>query len=138
MDILDYREKIVEFKPIPKDFSVYFAALGLCGESAEVVEKYQNYTRIAQIKIVDELTRDSIAKELGDVLWYMTRIIDELDIDNIKEGELEHPIFSFLTDPSLVATNLQLKAGQIAEICKKTIRDKNGFFTKEDKIIVTD
>jgi len=133
MDILEYKEEIVKLDTKPDKLDIIYATLGLCGEASEVTEKYQNYTRGNQIKVVDEVTRESIAKELGDVLWYMTRILHILGANIDKD--LQHPVFPVLTDPSLVAFNLQMKAGQVAEIVKKSIRE-NALSTNGNVIVM--
>ncbi len=56
-----------------------YPVLGLAGESGEVVEKVKKVFRDKN-GIVDDETRDSIKKELGDVLWYLAQISTELNI----------------------------------------------------------
>jgi len=53
-------------------------ALGLAGESGEVCDKLKKIIRIGSSpKAMD---KDGILKELGDVLWYLTSITDELGL----------------------------------------------------------
>ena len=133
MDILDYQVEVNK-SPTAKEeqINLTYTVLGLCGATADICEKYSNYTRTNQIKIVDLGTRESLAVELGDILWYMSRIVEILEVDFSKD--LEHPIFPSLTDPTLIAFNLQMRAGQIAKIVKKSIR-KNGV-RDDGKVIV--
>lgn len=44
-----------------------YLAMGLGGESGEVLEKTKKYLRDGKFN------REDVAKELGDVLWYLTR-----------------------------------------------------------------
>lgn len=74
-----------------RDNNFIYPTLGLTGESGEVAEKIKKVLRDKN-GIVDEATKKEIAKELGDVLWYLTQIGSELGIslddvatDNIKK-----------------------------------------------------
>jgi len=49
-----------------------YTALGLCGESGEYAEKIKKYLRGQELDTV------LAAKELGDVLWYITAAAHEL------------------------------------------------------------
>ena len=61
------------FHPIASlDFR--WTALGLCGETGEVVEKFKKILRDCNGEIRDE-HRASIKKELGDCLWYLTSVV---------------------------------------------------------------
>ncbi len=44
------------------------AALGLCGESGEIADHVKKV--MFHGHPLDEATRDKIAKEIGDILWY--------------------------------------------------------------------
>ena len=57
-----------------------YPALGLAGESGEVVEKVKKIFRDQQGIVGDE-QRQAVAKELGDVLWYLAQLATELDLD---------------------------------------------------------
>ena len=57
-----------------------YPALGLAGESGEVVEKIKKIFRDQQGTVGDE-QRQAVAKELGDVLWYLAQLATELDLD---------------------------------------------------------
>jgi NTP pyrophosphatase (non-canonical NTP hydrolase) len=63
--------------------------LGLVGESGEVAEKFKKWVRDlgSDESLID---RDDIAKELGDVLWYVAVLADYLDLslDDIATGNL--------------------------------------------------
>lgn len=79
-----YQEKI---KP---ENRIFYAALGLAGESGEVADKIKKVLRDKN-GIFDEETKDQIMKELGDVLWYISQFGIELGmtLDKIAEKNLE-------------------------------------------------
>ena len=66
-----------------------YPALGLAGESGEVCEKIKKAVRDDGGRITPE-RRDLLAKELGDVLWYVATMATELglDLDQVAEGNL--------------------------------------------------
>ncbi len=57
--------------------------LGLVGEAGEVAEKFKKIVRDKKGVISDE-EKTEIAKELGDVLWYLSAISDYLEV-NLEE-----------------------------------------------------
>jgi len=56
-----------------------YPVLGLTGESGEVAEKIKKVLRDND-GIVDNLRKQEIKKELGDVLWYLSQIATELGL----------------------------------------------------------
>lgn len=54
--------------------SLSYTTLGLNGEAGEVAEKVKKFIRDG------ELNRDDLVKELGDVLWYLARLSDDLGV----------------------------------------------------------
>ncbi|ATE62506.1 nucleotide pyrophosphohydrolase [Thauera sinica] len=55
-------------------------AMALSGEAGEVIEHFQWLTA-EQSAALDAGTRDAVALELADVLLYLVRLADVLDID---------------------------------------------------------
>jgi NTP pyrophosphatase (non-canonical NTP hydrolase) len=51
---------------------VLYPTLGLCGESGEVAEKVKKQVRDGVFN------RHEVAKELGDVLWYLANICNDI------------------------------------------------------------
>ena len=58
--------------------NLYYPALGLAGEAGEVCEKIKKVMRDKNGKLTSE-DRTMLIKELGDVLWYVSALADELD-----------------------------------------------------------
>ena len=67
-----------------------YPTLGLAGETGEVAEKIKKIIRDND-GIIDSEKKEEIAKELGDVLWYLAQLSTELklDFDDIAEKNLE-------------------------------------------------
>lgn len=64
--------------------------LGLLGESGEFAEKLKKILRDKDAKLSDT-DRQELAKELGDVLWYVAVIANYLDVklDDIAETNIQ-------------------------------------------------
>ncbi len=60
--------------------NLYYPTLGLCGESGEVAEKIKKIMRDNEGAVSDQ-HKAEILKELGDVLWYLSNLASELDLD---------------------------------------------------------
>lgn len=91
MNFTEYQKKSRVTAQYPDAGKNYiYPTLGLAGEAGEVAEKIKKVMR-DQGGVVSEGTREEIAKELGDVLWYITQLASELDIDleDIAEGNLQ-------------------------------------------------
>lgn len=67
-----------------------YPTLGLAGEAGEVAEKIKKVIRDKN-GVVSEETKIEIAKELGDVLWYVTQIAAELglSLDSIADSNIK-------------------------------------------------
>lgn len=75
--------------PRDKNNELLHLVLGLVGESGEVAEKFKKWIRDLDSD-ESRLDRADIAKELGDVLWYVAVLADYLDLslDNIATTNL--------------------------------------------------
>ncbi len=60
----------------PKEKALEYLTLGLCSESGEVCAALKRQIRGDEIDL-----KKQVLAELGDVVWYITRLADELDTD---------------------------------------------------------
>ena len=59
---------------------LFHLVLGLVGEAGEISEKFKKLVRDNNTDL-DKLDLDDMAKELGDVLWYVSTLADFLDLN---------------------------------------------------------
>lgn len=91
MNLDDYqRGALRTAAPRDKRNELLHLVLGLAGESGEVAEKFKKWIR-DQNSDESQLDRQDIAKELGDVLWYVAVLADYLDLslDDIATANLK-------------------------------------------------
>ena len=72
MNFKEYQKKAVEFAIYPEAYKVIYPTLGLCGEAGEVAEKVKKQVRDGNFN------RHEVAKELGDVLWYLANLANDI------------------------------------------------------------
>lgn len=87
----DYQKIAMGNKVYGYGTKVVYPALGLAGESGEVVDKIKKILRDNDGDFTIPEKRIEIAKELGDVLWYCTAIADDLgfDLEMIAEMNID-------------------------------------------------
>lgn len=70
-------------------YNFIYPALGLAGESGEVLEKIKKLVRNKNGQH-DEADREAISAELGDVLWYIAQLATEFDLnlDQVAEKNI--------------------------------------------------
>ena len=69
----EYQEFVKEMKVYPEKHAVVYPALGLVGEAGEISEKVKKWLRGDR-----ELDKEGLLKELGDPLWYIASLADDL------------------------------------------------------------
>ena len=69
----EYQEFARSTAMYPEDVKVVYPTLGLCGEAGEVAEKVKKNIR-------DGKSLDGVGLELGDVLWYISALADDLGV----------------------------------------------------------
>jgi len=95
-DINNYQRNALATAVYPESGQVgglVYTALGLVGESGEIANKVKKILR-GDKELTFE-TKEAIASELGDVLWYVAAAADELgyflsDIAQINLDKLSH------------------------------------------------
>lgn len=90
MDLSFYQLKAIQTAIYPDIRKIIYPALGLSGEVGEVLNKVKKVYRDNAGKF-DKETKKAIAYELGDVLWYLAVLAQDLgqDLDDIAAANLE-------------------------------------------------
>ncbi len=91
MNFNEYQQKSRQTALYPnKDNNFIYPTLGLVGEAGEVAEKIKKVIRDNDGIITSE-KKEEIKKELGDVLWYVSNLAYELNIEleDVAQGNIE-------------------------------------------------
>ena len=90
MDLIKYGEFAKTTKQYPTNLNIVYPTIGLSGEVGEVCEKIKKVYRDKD-GIFTSDTVDDIIKELGDCMWYIHAIADDLDrsIDDACKSNYE-------------------------------------------------
>ena len=79
MDLNEYQTAALQTAVYPnRGANFAYPALGLAGESGEVADKLKKVLRDNDGVLTDTV-RDAVAKEIGDVLWYVSVLAYEMD-----------------------------------------------------------
>ncbi len=90
MDFREYQTKSRKTARYPAiGHPVIYPVLGLVNEAGEVAGKVKKIFR-DRAGVMDEDSRQALAGELGDVLWYLAQVCTELDLslDEVAEHNL--------------------------------------------------
>jgi NTP pyrophosphatase (non-canonical NTP hydrolase) len=90
MELSEYQQLSRRTAEYPRDAWLAYPALGLAGEAGEVAEHAKKAIRDDGGTISDE-RRAAMAKELGDVLWYVAQLASELGLalEDVARENLE-------------------------------------------------
>jgi NTP pyrophosphatase (non-canonical NTP hydrolase) len=90
MELAEYQKLSRRTAEYPRDAWLAYPALGLAGEAGEVAEHAKKAIRDDGGQVSEE-RRAAMAKELGDVLWYVAQLASELklDLDEIAQANLD-------------------------------------------------
>lgn len=75
MDFSSYQKKAKSTAIYPEAYKLVYPALGLAGETGEVAEKVKKSIRDGNLDV------EGLKKELGDVLWYIAAIANDMGFD---------------------------------------------------------
>jgi len=81
MNMNDYQAAALATAIYPDEFDVIYPALGLAGEAGEISNKIKKTLR------GDSLNYNDMVSELGDVLWYLAVLADDLGISLNRVAE---------------------------------------------------
>lgn len=74
----EYQEIARETAIYPNNSKVVYPVLGMAGEAGEVANKVK---KIIRDGLDVEDVREDLAKELGDVMWYVSNVAYDLGLD---------------------------------------------------------
>lgn len=90
MTIKEYQTIIEKTAVYPKEIGLAYCAMGLTGEAGEVSDKIKKLYRdrdllnksFETVATTDEYVeiRNGLKKELGDVMWYVTAMANEMNL----------------------------------------------------------
>lgn len=86
LEFNQYGEFVKGMKVYPEKHAIVYPALGLAGEAGEIAEKVKKWLRGDHLKALtaegqetnEGYFREALLKELGDPLWYITSLADDL------------------------------------------------------------
>lgn len=80
MKFNDYQNAASKYAKYPPEYKAIYPVLGLVGEAGEVAEKMKKIIRDKNGEISEQDSLE-IQKELGDVLWYISEIARQLNVN---------------------------------------------------------
>jgi len=88
MRLDEYQMRAESTAIYPNEYAIIYPALGLTGEAGEVADKVKKIIRDGNS---DLFYKDNIAKELGDVLWYVAILARDLgySLEEIAQTNLD-------------------------------------------------
>ena len=91
MDFKEYQEKAKETALYPKaNPSWVYPALGLAGESGEIMNKLKKIIRDSNFEVSEEKLEE-LEGEFGDILWYVAMLCTEfgLNLDEVAQNNIQ-------------------------------------------------
>ena len=89
----DYQDQAIQTAIYPDRYGMgglTYAVLGLTNEAGEVAGKLKKILRDGNGELT-EVARESLLAELGDVVWYLALVADELSepLENVAQANLD-------------------------------------------------
>jgi NTP pyrophosphatase (non-canonical NTP hydrolase) len=81
MNFREYEKQSRKTAIYPLEYKVVYPMIGLSGEVGEVAEKIKKQIRDKKADFKDKEFKEKIQKEIGDVLWYLSNLAYDLEID---------------------------------------------------------
>ncbi|MCI6619349.1 MAG: nucleoside triphosphate pyrophosphohydrolase family protein [Prevotella sp.] len=90
MELNEYQREARRTAAYPQEMKIIYPTIGLAGETGEVAEKVKKVIRDHEGEF-SEAQKAEIAKELGDVLWYVASIAADMGypMDDIARLNIE-------------------------------------------------
>ena len=89
MTLNEYQQKALETAFYPNEYKVIYPALGLTGEAGEVADKVKKIIRDNNGEMSKEKAVE-LAKELGDVLWYIATLAHDIGFTLEEIGQMNY------------------------------------------------
>ncbi|MEG3841165.1 nucleoside triphosphate pyrophosphohydrolase family protein [Microcoleus sp. herbarium14] len=90
MDFHQYQEQALKTDQVPtkNEHGIIVPLLGLAGESGSLLTEYKKHLRDGD---AHKLFKETIAEELGDLLWYVANVASkfDLDLEKVAKGNIE-------------------------------------------------
>lgn len=77
MKLNEYQEKAAETALYPREVAIAYVTMGLAGEAGEISNKIKKIYR-DNGGVLNAEGKADLAKELGDVLWYVAMLAKEI------------------------------------------------------------
>lgn len=91
MEFSEYQKQAITTAIYPTERAVVYPALGLAGEAGEVAGKIKKVLRDTDGSFDTWDVRSDLLGEIGDVLWYVAVLCEDLglDLDQVAEANLQ-------------------------------------------------
>lgn len=84
MKLDDYQKKTAETAKYPEKDALGYLSIGISSEAGEVADKIKKDKR-------DDAGLEGVKDELGDLMWYIARLSDELglNLEEVAQSNIE-------------------------------------------------